>query len=75
MIEGSIVLACLGRDRMKGGDIIVETLRNIDSKITFGLPRIHTLDIYRALCNEGSIRHILMKHEASAGVPPMFIVG
>lgn len=53
---------------MRGGDIIVKTLVGIGSKFIFGLPGVHSLDVYRALRYEKSIKHILMKHENNAGV-------
>ncbi|MEM1586417.1 MAG: thiamine pyrophosphate-binding protein [Candidatus Bathyarchaeia archaeon] len=53
---------------MRGGDIIVKTLVDIGFKIIFGLPGVHSLDVYRALRNEKNIRHVLMKHEANAGI-------
>lgn len=53
---------------MRGGEVVVEALKSIGLKIIFGLPGVHILEIYRALRNEEGIRHILMKHEANAGV-------
>jgi len=53
---------------MRGGDIIVKALMEIGSKFVFGLPGVHCLDVYRVLCSEKSIKHILMKHEINAGV-------
>ncbi|MEM2320327.1 MAG: hypothetical protein QXS79_00345 [Candidatus Bathyarchaeia archaeon] len=37
---------------MRGGDIIVKTLMEIGSGLIFGLPGVHCLDVYRALCSE-----------------------
>jgi len=52
--------------RMKGGHAVVATLEANGVETVFGIPGVHTLDIYDALYGS-RIRHILARHEQGAG--------
>ncbi len=52
--------------RMKGGHAVVATLEANGVDTVFGIPGVHTLDIYDALYGS-RIRHILTRHEQGAG--------
>ncbi len=52
--------------RMKGGHAVVATLEANGVETVFGIPGVHTLDIYDALY-DSRIRHILARHEQGAG--------
>ena len=52
--------------RMKGGAAVVATLEANGVDTVFGIPGVHTLDIYDAL-HTSRIRHILARHEQGAG--------
>ena len=52
--------------RMKGGEAIIATLEANGVDTVFGIPGVHTLDIYDALYGS-KIRHILARHEQGAG--------
>ncbi len=52
--------------RMKGGHAVVATLEANGVETVFGIPGVHTLDIYDALY-DSRIRHILTRHEQGAG--------
>jgi len=52
--------------RMKGGHAVVATLKANGVDTVFGIPGVHTLDIYDALY-DSRIRHILARHEQGAG--------
>jgi thiamine pyrophosphate-dependent acetolactate synthase large subunit-like protein len=52
--------------RMKGGAAVVVTLEANGVDTVFGIPGVHTLDIYDAL-HASRIRHILARHEQGAG--------
>ena len=52
--------------RMKGGQAVVATLEANGVETVFGIPGVHTLDIYDALY-ASRIRHILARHEQGAG--------
>jgi len=52
--------------RMKGGHAVVATLEANGVDTVFGIPGVHTLDIYDALY-ASRIRHILARHEQGAG--------
>ena len=52
--------------RMRGGEAVVHVLEANGVDIVFGIPGVHTLEIYDAL-HASRIRHILARHEQGAG--------
>ena len=52
--------------RMKGGQAAVRALESQGVEVVFGIPGVHTLEIYDGLV-DSSIRHILARHEQGAG--------
>ena len=53
-------------ERMKGGQAAVRALESQGVDVVFGIPGVHTLEIYDALV-ESRIRHVLARHEQGAG--------
>jgi thiamine pyrophosphate-dependent acetolactate synthase large subunit-like protein len=53
-------------ERMKGGQAAVRSLESQGVDVVFGIPGVHTLEIYDALV-DSSIRHVLARHEQGAG--------
>ncbi len=53
-------------ERMKGGQAAIRALESQGVDVVFGIPGVHTLEIYDALV-DSSIRHILARHEQGAG--------
>ncbi|HEX2280626.1 MAG TPA: thiamine pyrophosphate-binding protein [Thermomicrobiales bacterium] len=53
--------------RIRGGDAVLQVLETNDVDTIFGIPGVHTLDIYDALIDAGKIQHILARHEQGAG--------
>ncbi len=53
-------------ERMKGGQAAVRALESQGVDVVFGIPGVHTLEIYDALV-DSTIRHILARHEQGAG--------
>ncbi len=51
----------------KGADIVIETLKEEGVEIIFGHPGGAIMEVYDALYRDGSIRHILARHEQGAG--------
>lgn len=49
-----------------GGDILLEILKEAGVHTMFGIPSIHNLGFYEALRKDGSVRHILCRHETTA---------
>ena len=48
------------------GELLVELLQDLGVELVFGIPGVHTIELYRAL--PGSrIRHITPRHEQGAG--------
>lgn len=45
---------------------LVEWLKSLDVDTVFGIPGVHTIELYRALAGSG-IRHVTARHEAGAG--------
>ena len=45
---------------------LVEWLESLGTEIVFGIPGVHTIELYRALPGSG-IRHVTARHEAGAG--------
>ena len=45
---------------------LVEWLKSMGVDVVFGIPGVHTIELYRALPDSG-IRHVTPRHEASAG--------
>jgi acetolactate synthase-1/2/3 large subunit len=53
--------------RLTGGQTLVRTLKAAGIDTIFGIPALHNLDIYDALFDEPSLRHITPRHEQGAG--------
>ena len=49
-----------------GGQALVRLLANYGVDTVFGIPGVHTLELYRGLPGSG-IRHVLTRHEQGAG--------
>jgi acetolactate synthase-1/2/3 large subunit len=52
---------------VRGGDAVVLALKANGIDVVFGIPGVHTLDIYDALIEDPSLTHILARHEQGAG--------
>ncbi len=48
------------------GEALIALLAQYDVDTVFGIPGVHTLDLYRGL-HESSIKHVLARNEAGAG--------
>jgi acetolactate synthase-1/2/3 large subunit len=59
---------CKGQNRMTQtcGEILVERLESYGIEIVFGIPGVHTVELYRGLPNT-RLRHITPRHEQGAG--------
>ncbi len=51
----------------KGADIVIEALKEEGVEIVFGIPGGAIMEVYDALYRDGSIKHILARHEQGAG--------
>ena len=51
----------------KGADIVIEVLKEEGVELVFGHPGGAIMEVYDALYRDGSIRHILARHEQGAG--------
>ncbi|ERI53322.1 hypothetical protein N878_15845, partial [Pseudomonas sp. EGD-AK9] len=51
---------------LTGGQALVRLLANYGVDTVFGIPGVHTLELYRGLPGSG-IRHVLSRHEQGAG--------
>jgi len=51
----------------KGADLVIETLKEEGVEVIFGLPGGAIMEVYDALYRDGTIRHILARHEQGAG--------
>jgi acetolactate synthase-1/2/3 large subunit len=54
------------RKQITGGQAIVRVLERLGVEVVFGIPGVHTLEIYDALY-DSPIRHVLARHEQGAG--------
>lgn len=54
--------------RMKGGRALVGALKSLGVDTVFGIPGVHTLEIYDALYDATEIRHIVCRHEQGAAM-------
>ncbi|MCP4047640.1 MAG: decarboxylase, partial [Gammaproteobacteria bacterium] len=54
------------RDTQTCGEALVHLLERRGVDIVFGIPGVHTLDLYRGL-SQSPIRHVLVRHEQGAG--------
>lgn len=54
------------QDTLTGGQALVRLLANYQVDTVFGIPGVHTLELYRGLPGSG-IRHVLTRHEQGAG--------
>jgi acetolactate synthase I/II/III large subunit len=48
------------------GEAVVSLLEQYDVRTVFGIPGVHTLELYRGLARS-SIRHVTCRHEQGAG--------
>ena len=48
------------------GEALVRLLEDYGVELVFGVPGVHTLELYRGLV-DSSIRHVLVRHEQGAG--------
>ena len=48
------------------GEIIIETLTDLGVQVVFGIPGVHSVELYRGLA-QNNIRHITPRHEQGAG--------
>ena len=48
------------------GEVLVELLQSYGIEIVFGIPGVHTVELYRGLPNT-RLRHITPRHEQGAG--------
>ena len=53
-------------ERLTGGQAVVRALEANGVEVVFGIPGVHTLDIYDALL-DSPIRHVLARHEQGVG--------
>ena len=53
-------------DNLTIGSALLPLLDKLDVEIIFGIPGVHTLEMYRGLSRAG-IRHITPRHEQGAG--------
>ena len=53
-------------DRVSCGEALVRLLERYGVDTVFGIPGVHTLDLYRGLARS-SVRHVLVRHEQGAG--------
>ncbi|RMH08702.1 MAG: biosynthetic-type acetolactate synthase large subunit [Aquificota bacterium] len=51
----------------KGADIVIEVLKEEGVEVIFGHPGGAIMEVYDALYRDGSIKHILARHEQGAG--------
>jgi len=51
----------------KGADIVIEALKEEKVEFIFGLPGGAIMEVYDALYRDGSIKHVLARHEQGAG--------
>ncbi|HWP35613.1 MAG TPA: thiamine pyrophosphate-binding protein, partial [Thermodesulfobacteriota bacterium] len=52
---------------MTGAQVAVRTLVGLGVRTLFGIPGVHTLDLYDALLDAPGLRHVLARHEQGAG--------
>ena len=52
--------------RMTGGEAIVHSLKAHNINMVFGIPGVHNLALYEALCGMDGIQHIVARHEQGA---------
>ena len=48
------------------GEALVRALKDRGVKVVFGIPGVHTVELYRGLAGSG-IRHVTPRHEQGAG--------
>jgi 5-guanidino-2-oxopentanoate decarboxylase len=56
----------MSHTNLTGGQALVRLLANYAVDTVFGIPGVHTLELYRGLPGSG-IRHVLSRHEQGAG--------
>ena len=53
-------------ERKKLGETLIQILESFGVEIIFGIPGVHTVELYRAL-SQSRIRHITARHEQGVG--------
>ena len=56
----------MSRRSMTGGQAVVATLEAHGVDVVFGMPGVHNLALYDALCDAARIRHVVVRHEQGA---------
>ena len=49
------------------GEAVIGLLAEYGVSTVFGIPGVHTLELYRGLVGDGAVRHVLARHEQGAG--------
>jgi len=52
---------------MTGGQAVVAALQKQGVSVVFGMPGVHNLALYDALCDAPDIQHVVVRHEQAAG--------
>src|SRR5438105_8822177 len=52
---------------MTGGQAVVAALKAHAVDVVFGMPGVHNLALYDALCDAPEIQHVVVRHEQAAG--------
>src|SRR5438552_236784 len=52
---------------ISGGQAVVKALEAHNVEVVFGMPGVHNLALYDALCDAPEIRHVVVRHEQGAG--------
>ena len=60
-----------GKRKLKGSEIICESLLREGADVIFGYPGGAILPFYDALWSYPQLRHILVRHESPPPTPPM----
>src|SRR4029077_5240070 len=60
-------VAWLRMANMTGGQAVVAALKAHAVDTVFGMPGVHNLALYDALCDAPEIQHVLVRHEQAAG--------
>ncbi|HEX6485058.1 MAG TPA: thiamine pyrophosphate-binding protein [Ktedonobacteraceae bacterium] len=55
------------KQHLTGAQAVIATLRAYNVDTIFGIPGVHTLPLYDAICQDPGLRHILARHEQGAG--------
>src|SRR5207302_1741413 len=55
------------QNSLSGGQAVVKALEAHNVDVVFGMPGVHNLALYDALCDAPEIQHVLVRHEQAAG--------